>query len=127
MNALRGFSLFTNSRSLVLSLAGAATLLAVTGCASHPYYAAAPPPPPQAYEQRPPLIELADRNGFQTGNTDGARDAYDGRRFNPQHTRAFHDTPGYNPNLGPFEPYRRAFRDAYLRGYDAGFRRQTPQ
>ena len=82
MNALRGFSLFTNSRSLVLSLAGAATLLAVTGCASHPYYAAAPPPPPQAYEQRPPLIELADRNGFQTGNTDGARDAYDGRQGN---------------------------------------------
>ena len=113
-------------KSLLISLAGVAAL-AVTGCASHPYYAAPPPPPPQAYQQRPPLIDLADRNGFQSGNADGARDAYDGRRFNPQHTRAFRNTPGYDPNLGPFEPYRRAFRDAYLRGYDAGFRRQPQQ
>jgi len=106
---------------LSLVLAGTATLLAATGCASHAYYA---PPPPPAYAQRPPLIELADRNGFQTGSADGARDAYNGRPFSPQHTRAFHDTPGYDPNLGPFEPYRHAFRDAYLRGYDAGFRRE---
>ena len=111
------------ARSLVLSFAGAAALLAVTGCASHAYYPP-PPPPPPAYGQRPPLIDLADRNGFQTGTTDGSRDAYDGRGYRPQHTRAFHDTPGYDPALGPFEPYRRAFREAYVRGYDNGFRRQ---
>ncbi len=127
MNATRGLSRFTNSRSLLLSLAGAATLFTVTGCASPRYYAPPPPPPPPVYEQRPPLVELADRNGFQTGNADGAREAYNGRPYNPQRTRAFHDTPGYDPNLGPFEPYRRAFREAYLRGYDAGFRRQVPQ
>ncbi len=108
---------------LALTLAGTASVLAATGCASHPYYAAAPPPPP-AYVQRPPLIESADRNGFRTGESNGARDAYEGRGFRPQSDRAFRDTPGYDPNLGPFEPYRRAFRDAYLRGYDNGFRRQ---
>jgi hypothetical protein len=107
---------------LSLVLFGTAALSIATGCASHAYYA--PPPPPPAYAQRPPLIELADHNGFLTGSSDGARDAYNGRPYAPQRTRAFHDTPGYDPNLGPFEPYRHAFRDAYQRGYDTGFRRQ---
>lgn len=111
----------TKTRILLLSLGGAATLFAA-GCASHPYY----PPPPPPYAQRPPLIDLADHNGFRAGTDDGARDAYNGRGYRPQHNRNFRDTPGYNPALGPFEPYRRAFRDAYLRGYDNGFRRQQP-
>ena len=98
--------------------------MAVTGCASHAYYAA-PGPPPPAYEQRPPLIDLAEHNGFRTGSDEGARDAYEGRGYRPKHDRAFHDTPGYDPNLGPFGPHRQAFRDAYLRGYDTGFRRQA--
>lgn len=112
--------------TLLLSLAGAAVLL--TGCASsHPsYYVAAPPPPPAAFypQQRPPLIELADRNGFHAGQDNGSRDAYERHSYRPQHDRAYRDTPGYDPALGPFEPYRRSFRDAYLRGYDLGFRRQ---
>jgi len=107
------------SPRLFLVLLGTAALLSSAGCASHAYYA-----PPPAYAQRPPLIELADHNGFQTGSSDGAREAYSGRPYSPQHTRAFHDTPGYDPSLGPFGPYRNAFRDAYLRGYDMGFRRQ---
>ncbi len=112
-----------NVGKLSLLFAGTATLLAATGCASRRYYAA-PPPPPPVYSQRPPLIDLADRNGFRTGESNGARDAYEGRSYQPQHDRAFHDTPGYDPNLGPFEPYRHAFRDAYLRGYSNGFNRQ---
>lgn len=114
------------SRTLLFSFAGTAALFATAGCASHPYYPP-PPPPPPAYAQRPPLIDLADRNGFRAGTDDGARDAYNGRGYRPQHDRNFRDTPGYDPALGPFEPYRRAFRDAYLRGYDNGFRRQQPQ
>ncbi len=108
--------------TLLLSLTGVAALF-VTGCASHAYYVA-PGPPPPAYGQRPPLIEVADRNGFQTGSADGARAAYEGRGYSPKHDRAFHDTPGYDPSLGPFGPYRQAFRNAYLRGYDAGFNGQ---
>ncbi len=110
-------------KALLFSFASAAVLLGVTGCASHAYYLA-PLPPPQAYAQRPPLIDLADHNGFRAGSDDGARDAYERRGYRPRHDRAFHDTPGYDPNLGPFEPYRQAFRDAYMRGYDVGFRRQ---
>ena len=109
-------------RTLILSFAGAAAMLSVTGCASHAYYP--PPPAPAPYARRPPLIDAADRNGFRSGADDGARDAYSSRRYHPQHDRAFKKTPGYDPALGPFEPYRRAFRDAYLRGYDNGFHRQ---
>lgn len=111
-----------NIAKLALALTGTSAMLLATGCASHAYYYA--PPPPPAYVQRPPLIDLADHNGFRFGSDNGARDAYEGRGFRPQHDRAFHETPGYDPNLGPIGPYRRAFREAYLRGYDNGFRRQ---
>ena len=112
-----------NFGKLALTFAGTSAILLSTGCASHRYYAP-PPPPPPAYAQRPPLIQLADQNGFRTGESNGARDAYEGRGYRPQADRAFHETPGYDPNLGPFQPYRRAFRDAYVRGYDNGFHRQ---
>ena len=80
-----------------LMLVVASTLLfAGVGCA-RPYY----PPPPVA--QASPLVQLAKR---------------------PRHTRAFHDTPGYDPQLGPFPVYRDAYRDAYLRGYQRGYNRR---
>lgn len=96
-----------------------------------PAYGEAPPssyPPayseaPPAYDQTPPLVRLADRNGFKTGRSDGARDGYAGAPSRGTATRAYHDTPGYDPHLGPFEAYRDAFRNAYLRGYDEGYRR----
>jgi len=71
-----------------------------------------------------PLVQLAERNGFETGRSDGARDSASGEPFHARRTRAFHDTPGYDPQLGPFPVYRDAFRDAYLRGYDRGFYRR---
>ncbi len=107
----------------VLLLSSAALLL--SGCASHPYYAVAPPPPPPVYgyRQPPPLITVAEQEGFRAGRDDGARDSYVGHSYRPEHDRKFHDTPGYDPRLGPHEPYRNAFRDAYVRGYAAGYRR----
>jgi hypothetical protein len=99
-----------------------ATLL-VTGCAQHPTYVAAPPPPPGYREQAPPLVQVADRNGFEAGSAAGSRDAFNGRGYHPQHDHAYHDTPGYEPGLGPLPVYRSAFRDAFVRGYDQGFRR----
>jgi hypothetical protein len=93
-------------------------LASMLGC-SQPYYPPSPPPPPVA--QVPPLIQLADRNGFQTGRADGARDANTGYPFQARRTRAYHQTPGYDPVLGPFPAYRDAFRNSYLRGYDVGF------
>ncbi len=100
----------------------AAPVLFVAGCAQQrPYaYAPAPPPPPYAVS---PLIERATHEGFRIGATNGARDSYRGYGYQPRRDRAFHDAPGYDPGLGPYGPYRDAFRNAYLRGYDQGFRR----
>jgi hypothetical protein len=52
------------------------------------------------------------------------RDAYHGFGYQPRRDRAFHDTPGYDPGLGPYGAYRDAFRSAYLQGYDRGFYRR---
>ncbi len=99
--------------------------LFMTGCASRTYYAAAPPPPPYSgYQSAPPLIERAEHEGFRIGSEDGARDAYNGFGHHPQHDRNFHDTPGYDPAMGPYNPYRDAFRKSYLRGYDASYYRR---
>lgn len=102
-------------------LACSFALLPLFGCSGNHYYAAAPPPPP--YAQVPPAVEVGRRNGFETGRADGARDVGSGFAYAPRRTRGFHDTPGYDPRLGPFDAYRNAFRDGYLRGYDRGYHR----
>ena len=104
---------------LAFPIITAATLFAA-GCASHPYYYAQGPPPPP-YASVPPLIARADHEGFRAGAQDGARDAYSGFGYQPRRDRKYHDTPGYDAALGPFGPYRDAFRSAYLRGYDQSF------
>jgi hypothetical protein len=105
----------------VVLTSGLSLLLMAAGCAHNDYYVA-PAPPPIA--QVPPLVQLADRNGFVTGRSDGARDAGNGFAFDPRRTRGYHDTPGYDPQLGPFGAYRNAFRAAYLRGYGEGYHRR---
>ncbi len=104
-------------QSILITALCSAALLAGTGC--HPRYYAAPPPPPPSGP--PPIVQLADHNGFETGRSDGARESGAGYPFAPRRTRAYHDTPGYDPALGPFNVYQNAFRNAYLRGYDRGF------
>ncbi|MEO6983127.1 MAG: hypothetical protein ABI072_08430 [Edaphobacter sp.] len=99
-----------------------AAVLFSGGCASHRYYAGGPPSPP--YNGVSPLIERAQRAGFHAGADDGARDAYNRKGYHPKRDRKFRDAPGYDPALGPFGPYRDAFRNAYLRGYDSGFYRR---
>lgn len=104
---------------LPATLLTASLALTAIGCA-HNY----PPPPPGAYAPGPsPLVQLGERNGFETGRAEGARAASVGAPYSPRHTRAFHDAPGYDPHLGPFPVYRDAFRNAYLRGYDRGYHR----
>jgi hypothetical protein len=100
--------------------------LLMAGCASHRYYAAGPPPAPyNAYNNSvPPLISRAEHEGFRIGSEDGARDAYNGLGHHPQHDRNFQDTPGYDPALGPYKPYRDAYRNSYLRGYDSAYYRR---
>ncbi len=110
---------------VALPLVAAACLL-IAGCASHPnyYVASPPPPPPGAYNSVPPLIARAQHEGFRMGAETGARDLYNGLGHHPQHSRAFHDTPGYDPALGPYNPYRDAFRNSFVQGYDQAFYRR---
>jgi hypothetical protein len=105
----------------LLLLPACAAALLITGC-SHPKYYAAPPPP--AYAPGPSVIDLGGRNGYSTGAQDGSRDASFGYPYAPRRTRAYHDTPGYDPNVGPRGPYVNAFRNAYLQGYDKAFYRR---
>jgi hypothetical protein len=108
-------------RSILMLALSSSLLFVALGCA-HPYYGP-PPPPPPPMAQGPSIVQLAERNGFQTGRTDGAMDADRGAPPHPRHTRAFHDTPGYDPQLGPVPVYRDAFRNAYMRGYQRGYNR----
>jgi len=98
-------------------LAGAAACLVPTGCATHVY---GPPPPPPPYAASA-LIQEADNRGFREGADDDARDTLNGSGYHPRRDRKFSEAPGYDPALGPFPPYRDAFRAAYLRGYSDGF------
>ena len=107
-------------RSLVMLALTSPLLFVALGCA-HTYYPPPPPPPPMA--QGPSIVQLAEHNGFTTGRNDGAIDVQRGAPPRPSRTRAFHDTPGFDPQLGPFPVYRDAFRDAYLRGYRRGYDR----
>lgn len=108
-------------RSILMLALSSALLFVSLGCA-HRYYPPPPPPPPPV-AQGPSIVQLAEHNGFAMGRNDGARDAERGIPFHARRTRAFHDTPGYDPQLGPFHVYRDAFRDAYLRGYQRGYSR----
>lgn len=99
----------------------AALLLA--GCSSQPRYYAPPPPPPPPYAA-PPLIERAHAEGFRWGTQMGARDLSNGYGHHPRADRAFHDTPGYDPAMGPYQPYRDAFRQAYVDGYERAYNRR---
>jgi len=107
------------SSRAILALVSSVVLFAAVGCA-HNY----PPPPPPPPAIASPLVQLAEHNGFETGRSDGERAASAGYPFAARSTRAYHDTPGYDPALGPFPVYRNAFRNAYLRGYDKGFYRR---
>jgi hypothetical protein len=109
--------------SRVAPLLGAAACIVFTGCASHAYYAVAPAPPPPYYSV-PPLIARAEHEGFRAGSENGSRDLYNGFGHRPERDRAYHETRGYDPALGPFGPYRDAFRRAYIRGYDQSFYRR---
>ncbi len=97
----------------------AAIGLITTGCASRVY---APPPPPAPFVS--PLIQEADHRGMRAGYDDGARDAVNNFGYHPRADRKYAETPGYDPSVGPYPPYRDAFRDAYLRGYHDGFYRR---
>ncbi len=57
------------------------------------------------------------------GLDEGQHDQSTGGRYAPQQSPTYHQAPEYDPNLGPFEVYARAFREAFVRGYNQGYYR----
>jgi hypothetical protein len=106
-------------RKGLLAAISSVVIFGALGCAPH-YVAPPPPPPPPA---APPIVQFAERQGFELGRADGARTAEAGAPPEPRRTPAYHDTPGYQPGMGPFDVYQNAFRNAYLRGYEKGYHR----
>jgi len=109
----------TMNRRLPLLLAAAT--LCFAGCYSEPISAPPPPPAPYYGPQLPPIVQLADSNGYRAGADDGARDAYYHAGYTPRRDAKYRDAPGYDYRLGPIPPYVDAFRRAYLRGYDHAY------
>jgi hypothetical protein len=60
--------------------------------------------------------------GYREGTQQGADDARDGRRFEPQRDRIYRDGDrGYNSRDGNRDWYRNEFRRGYTSGYRNGF------
>jgi hypothetical protein len=60
--------------------------------------------------------------GYREGIQQGADDARDGRRFEPQRDRIYRDGDrGYNSRYGNRDWYRNEFRRGYTSGYRNGF------
>jgi hypothetical protein len=106
-------------RKVLLCASGSIVLFGALGCA--PRYVAPPPPPPPSVA--PPIVQFAEKQGFELGRADGARAVDAGYPPDSRRTPAYRDTPGYQPGMGPFGEYQNAFRSAYLRGYEKGYHR----
>lgn len=63
------------------------------------------------------------RRGYDDGYQRGLDAARDGDRYDPRRERWYRDADrGYDRRWGPRADYRQFYRDAFTRGYDAGFR-----
>jgi hypothetical protein len=67
------------------------------------------------------------RRAYSDGLNEGAEDARSGRRPNAQRAagRAMRNIRGNNDRYGNQGQLRQAYRDAFMRGYDEGYRRSS--
>ena len=91
------------------------------GSAQAAAQAGPPPPPPQGHVQGedtpPPGYSAVERRGFEDG-MEGARRDFENRRQPNVNNRDEYRNPSFIP-----APDRRAYRAAFLRGYNVGVRR----
>ena len=72
---------------------------------------------------RAAVIRIAQRNGYSDGFAAGRRDRFSRRRPGFDGSFGFENTmAGYRPAFGDPGLYRQAYRIAFHRGYDNGFR-----
>jgi hypothetical protein len=69
-------------------------------------------------------FQVARDRGFQDGLSTGQSDAERGQSFNPQRSHYYKNaTEGYDRYYGNKDAYKQVYRDAFVRGYEDGFRR----
>lgn len=69
-------------------------------------------------------FQIARERGFQDGLRTGESDSQRGQSFNPQRSHYYKNaTEGYDRYYGNREAYKQVYRDAFVRGYEDGFRR----
>lgn len=61
--------------------------------------------------------ELGYNDGLYTGANDGRR----GQTYDPERSRFYKRTPGYNPSKGSRDAYQQAYLDGFLHGYREGY------
>jgi len=69
------------------------------------------------------VIHMAQQNGYRDGFSIGRQDRSSGRRPDLDNSFRFQNAmDGYRPAFGDPAVYRQAYRGAFRRGYDNGFR-----
>jgi hypothetical protein len=69
-------------------------------------------------------FQVARDRGYQAGISTGQSDSQRGQNFSPQRSHYYRNaTDGYDRYYGNKEAYKQAYRDAFVRGYEDGFRR----
>lgn len=72
------------------------------------------------------IYRIAGDQGYRDGAEEGAKDARDNDRFNPNDKSKFKKaTNGYRDEYGNKDAYKQAYRQGFLRGYDIGFRQYS--
>ena len=67
--------------------------------------------------------QIAQQQGYQAGLNTGASDAQRRQSYNPQRSHYYKDgDSGYSSSYGNRGQYKQVFRNAFLSGYDQGYR-----
>jgi hypothetical protein len=118
---------FSATRVLaVLALAGSCAV-AFAQYYPPPQYGPEYVPAPQSrywqmyHEDRVP--NYAARWGFHAGEVNGQRDRDTGHSFRPSHDDAYKHVPSSNGIPITRDEFKSIYRDAYIKGYDAGYGR----
>jgi hypothetical protein len=70
------------------------------------------------------VSQVAINQGYQDGLYTGSSDGQRGQSYNPQRSHFYRNGHGDNGNYGyGGYQFQQAYREGFLRGYDAGFRR----
>jgi hypothetical protein len=68
------------------------------------------------------LEQQAGQSGYEDGLIAGRTDVHDGKDFRPEHGESYeHAVHGWNPDMGSKDEFQQLYRQAYVRGYQAGY------